>query len=116
MPVEGCDGWEPLGVDWDEPELPGVGRGDGAFDVLVVLGVLEVVGELRVGDGTLTDGTVTDGTVTDGTVTDGTLTDGTLTDGSDDDESAGGTATAVIAPNTPAPTDATSNFRPLDTG
>jgi hypothetical protein len=109
VPVEG---WDPLGVDRDEPELPVVGRGVGGLDVLEVVDVLEVEGVLRVGDGTLTDGTLTDGTVTDGTVTDGTFTDGTLTDGSGDDESAGGTAIAVIAPNTPAPIDAASTFLP----
>jgi hypothetical protein len=67
-------------------------------------------------DGVLTDGVLIDGVLTDGVLTDGVLTDGTLTDGSgDDEESAGGTAIAVSAPNTPAPTDATNHFLPLDT-
>ena len=109
MPVGCCECWDPRGVGWDEPGLP-VGRGGGALEVL---DVLEVVGggELRVGDGVLTDGVLTAGALTDGT-----LADGTLTDGSGDEDSAGGTAIAVIAPNIPAPTAATKNVLRLDTG
>jgi hypothetical protein len=97
----------------DEPDPPVVGVGVGALDVLVVVGG----GELRVGNGVLTDGTLTVGTLTVGVLTVGTLTEGVLTEGSGDGkELAGGTATATITPNTPAPTDATSHFLPLDTG
>jgi hypothetical protein len=116
VPVECREGWDPLGAGRDEPDEPVVGCGVGALEVV---DVLEVVGggELRVGAGTLTDGTLTEGVLTDGTLTDGTLTEGVLTEGSGDDkELAGGTAIAVIAPNTPAATNAASNFLPLDTG
>lgn len=121
MPVGCREGWDPLGVGWDEPDVPVVGRGAG---VLELVDVLEAGGdgELRVGDGTLTDGVLTDGVLTDGTLSDGVLTDGVLTDGTltdgtgDDEESAGGTAIAVIAPTMPAPTDATNHFLPLHTG
>jgi hypothetical protein len=115
----GCrEGWDPLGVGWDEPDVPVVGGGAGVLELVDVGGD----GELRVGDGVLTcgvltDGVLTDGVLTDGVLTDGTLVDGTLTEGSgDDEESAGGTAIAIIAPTRPAPTDATNRFLPLDTG
>jgi hypothetical protein len=113
VPVGCRERWDPLGVGWDEPDVPVVGRGAGALDVLEAGGD----GELRVGDGVLTDGVLSDGVLTNGVLTDGTLADGTLTDGSGDDEdSAGRTAIAVIAPNIPAATDATNHFLPLDTG
>jgi hypothetical protein len=120
----GCrEGWDPLGVGGDEPDVPVVGGGAGVLELVDVGGD----GELRVGDGVLTggvltdgvltDGALTDGALTDGVLTDGTLVDGTLTEGSgDDEESAGGTAIAIIAPTRPAPTDATNRFLPLDTG
>jgi hypothetical protein len=124
VPVGCREGWDPLGVGWDEPDVPVAGRGAGALEVLEVLDVLEAGGdgELRVGDGVVTDGVLTDGVPTDGALTDGTLADGTLADGAltdgsgDDEDSAGRTAIAVIAPNIPAPTDATNHFLPLDTG
>jgi hypothetical protein len=112
VPVGCREGWDPLGVGWDEPDVLVVGRGAGALDVLEAGGD----GELRVGNGVLTDGVLSDGVLTDGVLTDGTPAAGTLTDGSGDDEdSAGRTATAVIAP-IPAATDATNHFLPLDTG
>jgi hypothetical protein len=153
VPVGSCERWDPLGVGWDEPDVPVVGPGAGALELLDALevgsddelcvgddelcvgddelcvgedevcvgddevcvgvgGVCVGVGELCVGVGELTDGTLVDGTLTDGTLVDGTLVDGS--GGSKD--SAGGTAIVVIAPNMPAPTDATNNFLPLDTG
>ena len=121
MPVGCREGLDPLGVGWDEPDVPVVGRGVGELEVLDVLDV-GGGGELRVGDGVLTAGVLTVGVLTTGVLTDGALTDsvladGALTDGSgDDDDSAGDTAIAVIAPNMPAPTDATNNFLALGTG
>jgi hypothetical protein len=65
-------------------------------------------------EGTLTVGVWTVGVLTVGVLTDGTLTVGTLTVGREED-SAGGTAIAAIAPSTAAPAAAMSNFLPLDT-
>jgi hypothetical protein len=121
VPLGWCEGWDPRGVGRDEPDAPVVGRGVG---VLELLDVLEVVGagELWVVDGVLTEGVLTEGVLTEGVLTDGVLTDGvlrdgTLTDGSGDDaEPAGGSAIDVNAPRAPAPSDATNNFLPLDTG
>jgi hypothetical protein len=115
VPVGCCEGPEPLGEGWGEPDAPVVGGGVGGLELVDVLEV-GGGGELWVGDGTLTEGTLTDGTLTDGTLTDGTLTDGVPIDGSgNDEESAGDTAIAVIAPNIPAPSDAKHHFLPLDT-
>jgi hypothetical protein len=87
-----------------------------------VLEVLDVGGggELFVVDGVVTDGVVTEGVLTEGVVTagvptDGVVTDGVLTVGSDDEDAAGGIAIAVIAPSSPAPTDATNSLLPLHT-
>jgi hypothetical protein len=115
VPVECCEGPGPRGVGWGEPDAPVVGGGVGGLELVVVLEV-GGDGELCVGAGTLTGGTLTDGTLTDGTLTDGTPTDGVVIVGSgNDEESAGDTAIAVIAPNIPAPSDAKHHFLPLDT-
>ncbi len=101
----GDGGWEPPEAGPDEPDVPVGGRGAGALELLDVLEV-GGGGELRVGSGVLTGGTLTDGTLTDGRLTEGR---------GNDEESAGNAAIAVVAPDTPATTDATNSFPRLDT-